>query len=91
MLLTSDLAGESHCASIITKRLGPSCDADSLSATKDLNMCDIDSKHGRAALSAMLNAIVGQNEPVVPPPADYNGEFFSGISFLNIANLVVLH
>ena len=48
--------------------------------SRDLSRFNIDNKYGRSALEAVFKAIMGYETPVVKPPADYQGEFFKGIT-----------
>ena len=88
IFLISDLAGERRFASIVAKRLeslGALTHGDRRATeTRDLSQFNIDNKYGRSALDAIMKAIMGYESPVIPPPADYKGEFFKGmnISFL---------
>ena len=41
----------------------------------------IDGKYVRLTLNAVLHAIVGSRPSVVPPPANYSGNFFRGKRF----------
>ena len=44
----------------------------------------MDSKIGLEALNAIIRACMGKRyeEPIVPPPADYEGDFFKGGLYL---------
>ena len=46
--------------------------------SRDLSRFNIDNKYGRLALDATFKTIMGYEAPIVPPPADYQGEFFKG-------------
>ena len=39
---------------------------------------NIDTKYGRVALEATYKAIMGYEQPIVKPPAEYKGDFFKG-------------
>ena len=39
---------------------------------------NIDTKYGRVALEATFKAIMGYEQPIVKPPAEYKGDFFKG-------------
>ena len=88
IFLISDLAGERRFASIVAKRLeslGALTHGDRRATeSRDLSQFHIDNKYGRAALDATMKAVMGYEVPVVPPPADYRGEFFKGIVFICI-------
>ena len=49
--------------------------------SRDLSRFNIDNKYGRLALESTFKAIMGYEAPIVPPPADYKGEFFKGTRF----------
>lgn len=82
IFLISDLAGERRFASIVAKRLeslGALTHGDRRATeSRDLSQFHIDNKYGRAALDATMKAVMGYEVPVVPPPADYRGDFFKG-------------
>jgi len=84
ILLISDLAGEQRFASIVAKRLeslGALTHGDRRATeSRDLSRFNIDNKYGRAALEATFKAIMGYEQPVVKPPADYPGDFFKDIA-----------
>jgi len=84
ILLISDLAGEYRFASIVAKRLeslGALTHGDRRATeSRDLSRFNIDNKYGRAALEATFKAIMGYEQPVVKPPADYQGDFFKDIA-----------
>ena len=46
--------------------------------SRDLSRFNIDNKYGRLALDATFKTIMGYESPIIPPPADYQGEFFKG-------------
>ena len=82
ILLISDLAGEYRFASIVAKRLeslGALTHGDRRATeSRDLSRFNIDNKYGRVALEATFKAIMGYEQPIVKPPADYKGDFFKG-------------
>eukprot|EP00092_Neocalanus_flemingeri_P007898 GFUD01008524.1.p1 GENE.GFUD01008524.1~~GFUD01008524.1.p1 ORF type:complete len:1137 (+),score=338.24 GFUD01008524.1:191-3601(+) len=84
ILLISDLAGEYRFASIVAKRLeslGALTHGDRRATeSRDLSRFNIDNKYGRAALEATFKAIMGYEQPIVKPPADYQGDFFKDIA-----------
>jgi len=84
ILLISDLAGEQRFASIVAKRLeslGALTHGDRRATeSRDLSRFNIDNKYGRAALEATFKAIMGYEQPIVKPPADYKGDFFKDIA-----------
>lgn len=56
--------------------------------TRDLSRFNIDNKYGRSALESTMKAIMGYENPLVPPPKDYKGDFFKGnivIIFFGVA------
>ncbi|XP_055700306.1 protein strawberry notch isoform X3 [Phlebotomus papatasi] len=84
IFLISDLAGERRFASTVAKRLeslGALTHGDRRATeTRDLSQFNIDNKYGRSALEAVMKTIMGYEQPVVPPPADYKGDFFKDIA-----------
>lgn len=84
IFLISDLAGERRFASIVAKRLeslGALTHGDRRATeSRDLSQFHIDNKYGRAALDATMKAVMGYEVPVVPPPADYRGDFFKDVA-----------
>ncbi|XP_050080016.1 protein strawberry notch isoform X1 [Anopheles maculipalpis] len=84
MFLISDLAGERRFASTVAKRLeslGALTHGDRRATeTRDLSQFNIDNKYGRTALEAVMKTIMGYEAPIVPPPADYQGEFFKDVA-----------
>ncbi|XP_034237026.1 protein strawberry notch isoform X2 [Thrips palmi] len=84
LFLISDLAGERRFASIVAKRLeslGALTHGDRRATeTRDLSRFNIDNKYGRQALEATMKAIMGYEQPRVPPPQDYKGEFFKDVA-----------
>ncbi|KAK4029142.1 protein strawberry notch [Daphnia magna] len=84
IFLISNLAGERRFASIVAKRLeslGALTHGDRRATeSRDLSQFNIDTKYGRAALEAIMKAVMGYEVPVVPPPADYKGEFFKDVA-----------
>ncbi|KAJ8979809.1 hypothetical protein NQ317_001299 [Molorchus minor] len=71
-------------ASIVAKRLeslGALTHGDRRATeTRDLSQFNIDNKYGRSALEATMKAIMGYEQPVVPPPRDYKGDFFKDVA-----------
>ena len=69
-------------ASIVAKRLeslGALTHGDRRATeSRDLSRFNIDTKYGRVALEATFKAIMGYEQPIVKPPADYKGDFFKG-------------
>uniref|UniRef100_A0A182RCZ4 Strawberry notch n=1 Tax=Anopheles funestus TaxID=62324 RepID=A0A182RCZ4_ANOFN len=84
MFLISDLAGERRFASTVAKRLeslGALTHGDRRATeTRDLSQFNIDNKYGRTALEAVMKTIMGYEAPIVPPPADYLGDFFKDVA-----------
>ncbi|BFG00136.1 protein strawberry notch [Drosophila madeirensis] len=84
IFLISDLAGERRFASTVAKRLeslGALTHGDRRATeTRDLSQFNIDNKYGRQALETVMRTIMGYEAPLVPPPTDYNGEFFKDIA-----------
>uniref|UniRef100_A0A182SDR2 Uncharacterized protein n=1 Tax=Anopheles maculatus TaxID=74869 RepID=A0A182SDR2_9DIPT len=84
MFLISDLAGERRFASTVAKRLeslGALTHGDRRATeTRDLSQFNIDNKYGRTALEAVMKTIMGYEAPIVPPPADYRGDFFKDVA-----------
>ncbi|XP_026279435.1 protein strawberry notch isoform X2 [Frankliniella occidentalis] len=84
LFLISDLAGERRFASIVAKRLeslGALTHGDRRATeTRDLSRFNIDNKYGRQALEATMKAIMGYEQPRVPPPQDYKGDFFKDVA-----------
>lgn len=84
IFLISDLAGERRFASTVAKRLeslGALTHGDRRATdTRDLSQFNIDNKYGRSALEAVMKTIMGYEQPLVPPPTDYKGEFFKDIA-----------
>ncbi|XP_035448097.1 protein strawberry notch isoform X1 [Spodoptera frugiperda] len=80
IFLISDLAGERRFASTVAKRLeslGALTHGDRRATeTRDLSQFNIDNKYGRAALEAVMRAIMKYERPLVAPPADYAADFF---------------
>ena len=76
------MAGEQRFASIVAKRLeslGALTHGDRRATeSRDLSRFNIDNKYGRLALDATFKTIMGYEQPIVPPPADYQGDFFKG-------------
>ncbi|XP_061511049.1 protein strawberry notch isoform X3 [Anopheles gambiae] len=84
MFLISDLAGERRFASTVAKRLeslGALTHGDRRATeTRDLSQFNIDNKYGRTALESVMKTIMGYESPIVPPPADYRGDFFKDVA-----------
>lgn len=84
MFLISDLAGERRFASTVAKRLeslGALTHGDRRATeTRDLSQFNIDNKYGRSALESIMKSIMGYEQPLVPPPKDYRGDFFKDIA-----------
>jgi C-terminal domain on Strawberry notch homologue len=86
VFLISDLAGERRFASSVAKRLeglGALTHGDRRATeTCDLSQFNVFTKYGRSALRSVMGAVNGSGELKVPPPADYRGDFFQGIHFM---------
>lgn len=84
IFLISDLAGERRFASTVAKRLeslGALTHGDRRATeSRDLSQFNIDNKYGRSALEAVMKTIMGYEQPMVPPPSDYKGDFFTDIA-----------
>lgn len=84
IFLISDLAGERRFASTVAKRLeslGALTHGDRRATeSRDLSQFNIDNKFGRSALEAVMKTIMGYEAPMVPPPADYKGDFFTDVA-----------
>jgi hypothetical protein len=84
IFLISDLAGERRFASTVAKRLeslGALTHGDRRATeSRDLSQFNIDNKYGRSALEAVMKTIMGYEPPMVPPPSDYKGDFFTDIA-----------
>lgn len=84
IFLISDLAGERRFASTVAKRLeslGALTHGDRRATeSRDLSQFNIDNKYGRAALETVMKTIMGYEQPMVPPPSDYKGDFFKDIA-----------
>lgn len=84
IFLISDLAGERRFASTVAKRLeslGALTHGDRRATeTRDLSQFNVDNKYGRSALEAVMKTIMGYEQPLVPPPQDYKGDFFKDIA-----------
>lgn len=84
IFLISDLAGERRFASTVAKRLeslGALTHGDRRATeTRDLSQFNIDNKYGRSALEATMKTIMGYEQPLVPPPQDYRGDFFKDVA-----------
>lgn len=81
VFLISDLAGEQRFASIVAKRLeslGALTHGDrrATSGSRDLSRFNIDNRYGRKALEIVMKSIIGQEKPLVPPPASPFANFF---------------
>lgn len=84
IFLISDLAGERRFASTVAKRLeslGALTHGDRRATeSRDLSQFNIDNKYGRSALEAVMKTIMGYDKPMVPPPVDYKGDFFTDVA-----------
>lgn len=84
IFLISDLAGERRFASTVAKRLeslGALTHGDRRATeSRDLSQFNIDNKYGRSALEAVMKTIMNYEKPMVPPPADYKGDFFRDVA-----------
>lgn len=84
IFLISDLAGERRFASTVAKRLeslGALTHGDRRATeTRDLSQFNIDNKYGRSALESIMKSIMGYEQPIVPPPKDYKGDFFKDVA-----------
>lgn len=80
LFLISDLAGEQRFVATVARRLeslGALTHADRRATqTRDLSEFNIDNKYGRKALATTMHAIGKLENPLVPPPEDYEGDFF---------------
>lgn len=88
------MAGERLFASVIANRLINlgAVARGSVFETSGRFRHEIDTRDGRAALDAVMNTIIGFEEPLVPPPADYPGNFFKGnFSFPTVAYVTYSH
>lgn len=84
VFLISDLAGEQRFVATVARRLeslGALTHADRRATkSRDLAEFNIDNKLGRKALAATLHAIAKiSTEPVIPPPENYEGDFFADV------------
>ncbi|XP_020563107.1 protein strawberry notch homolog 1 isoform X3 [Oryzias latipes] len=83
VFLISELAGEQRFASIVAKRLeslGALTHGDRRATeTRDLSRFNFDNKYGRNALEIVMKSIVKLDAALVPPPADFKGDFFKEI------------
>ncbi|CAL9682352.1 unnamed protein product [Knipowitschia caucasica] len=83
VFLISELAGEQRFASIVAKRLeslGALTHGDRRATeTRDLSRFNFDNKYGRNALEIVMKSIVKLDSPLVPPPAEFKGDFFKEI------------
>lgn len=80
----SDLAGEERFASIVAKRL-KSLGAVNLDNHRSLETVyskefNLETEYGQTALNSTAQAIIHHTIPskTIPPPSDYQGQFFSG-------------
>lgn len=83
MFLISELAGEQRFVATVARRLeslGALTHADRRATqTRDLSEFNIDNRYGRKALASTLHAIVKSENPMVPAPEDYDGDFFGDV------------
>lgn len=83
MFLISDLAGEQRFVATVARRLeslGALTHADRRATqTRDLSEFNIDNKYGRKALASTMHAISKLENPIIPPPEDYKGDFFKDV------------
>ncbi len=83
VFLISDLAGEQRFVATVARRLeslGALTHADRRATqTRDLSEFNIDNKYGRKALKAVMHAIAKLENPIVPPPEEYEGDFFADV------------
>ncbi|XP_028319438.1 protein strawberry notch homolog 1 [Gouania willdenowi] len=83
VFLISELAGEQRFASIVAKRLeslGALTHGDRRATeTRDLSRFNFDNKYGRSALEIVMKSIVKLDTPLVAPPTDFKGDFFTEI------------
>ncbi|XP_050408900.1 protein strawberry notch homolog 1 [Patella vulgata] len=85
IFLISELAGERRFAATVAKRLeslGALTHGDRRATeSRDLSRFNIDNKYGRAALDAVMKSVLNLNgeNPLVPPPKDYSGNFFADV------------
>lgn len=84
IFLISDLAGERRFASSVAKRLeslGALTQGDRRATeTRDLSQFNIDNKFGKQALETVMKTIMGYEAPLVKPPSDYKGDFFTDVA-----------
>lgn len=77
------MAGEQRFVATVARRLeslGALTHADRRATqTRDLSEFHIDNKHGRKALASTIHAINKLENPIVPPPEDYRGDFFADV------------
>lgn len=86
IFLISNLAGERRFAASVAKRLeslGALTHADRRATdTRDLSQFNVDNRYGRNALRSVYNSIIRRGPVIdgIPPPKDYNGDFFGDVS-----------
>lgn len=84
--MVSDLANEIYFSSVVAKRL-ISLGAHPLHGRQTIeskeNSLDLIRSYGREALDVIVKAACGDLENLlVPPPVNYNGDFFKGYILL---------
>ncbi|CAN8015470.1 unnamed protein product, partial [Ixodes persulcatus] len=82
VFLISDLAGERRFASIVAKRLeslGALTHGDRRAGeSRDLSRFNIDNRYGNEALQTMMSDLMEvETSPLIPPPKDWEGDFFA--------------
>ncbi|XP_020803666.1 protein strawberry notch-like [Drosophila serrata] len=84
IFIISKLTWEQHLAALVATRLeslGAISHGDRRSTeASDISKVDVDNKYCKQALEVMMHTILGYVTPLVPPPADYSGEFFKDIA-----------
>lgn len=81
VFVISDLAGERRFAATVARRLeslGALTHGDRRATeTQDLSAFNLDNKFGRAALAKVMKSIWRVDDPFVPTPIDYPGDFIA--------------